>query len=55
MDGVNGPNDSSGFSAATGRLRSAGQSYILDFKMTANFSRFGFTFRYWRTIAGSAD
>ena len=32
-----------------------GQSYILDFEMTANFSRFAFTFRYWRTIAGSAD
>jgi hypothetical protein len=29
--------------------------YIVGNKMTANFSRFGFTFRYWRTIAGSAD
>jgi hypothetical protein len=31
------------------------ESYIVDFKMTAHFSRFAFTFRYWRTIADSAD
>ena len=33
----------------------AGRSYILGSKMTANFSRFAFTFRYWRSIADSAD
>jgi hypothetical protein len=32
----------------------ARERYIVDFKMTANFS-FVFTFRYWRTIAGSAE
>ena len=32
-----------------------GGGYIVESKMTANFSRFGFTFRYWRTIAGPAD
>jgi hypothetical protein len=36
-------------------LRGGGRGYILDGEMRANFSRFGFTFRYWRTIAGSAD
>ena len=33
----------------------AREGYIVEFKMTANFSRFAFTYRYWRTIAGSAD
>jgi hypothetical protein len=33
----------------------AREGYMLKDKMTANFSRFSFTFRYWRTIAGSAD
>jgi hypothetical protein len=32
----------------------AQERYIVDFKMTATFS-FVFTFRYWRTIAGSAE
>ena len=37
------------------RLRGAWERYILKHKMTVYFSRFGFTFRYWRTIAGSAE
>jgi hypothetical protein len=37
------------------RLREyAGKIYRRD-KMTANFSRFSFPIRYWRTVAGSAD
>jgi hypothetical protein len=32
----------------------AGKIYRID-KMKANFSRFWFTFRTWRTGAGSAD
>jgi hypothetical protein len=37
------------------RLRGdAGKIYRID-KMKANFSRFSFPFRYWRTVAGSAD
>jgi hypothetical protein len=31
------------------------EGYIVEDKMTANSSRFSFTYRYWRTIAGSAD
>jgi len=31
------------------------ERYIVEVRMTAYFSRFGFTYRYWRTIAGSAD
>ena len=37
------------------RLRGiAGRIYRIE-KMTANFSRFWFTYRTWRTGAGSAD
>jgi hypothetical protein len=33
----------------------AGEGYIVMDRMTADFSSFVFTFRYWRTIAASAD
>jgi hypothetical protein len=33
----------------------AGKSLIMEYKMNANLSRFWFTFRYWRTVAGSAE
>jgi hypothetical protein len=33
----------------------AAGGYIVEVEMRTYFSRFGFTFRYWRTIAGSAD
>jgi hypothetical protein len=33
----------------------AAGGYIVEGRMRAYFNRFGFTFRYWRTIAGSAD
>jgi hypothetical protein len=33
----------------------AGEGDILEDRMRAGFNSFVFTFRYWRTIAGSAD
>lgn len=33
----------------------AREGYIVEIRMTADLSRFSFTVRYWRTIAGSAD
>jgi len=36
-------------------LRGVGGRYTILNRMTVYFSRFSFTFRYWRTIAGSAE
>ncbi len=33
----------------------AREGYIVGLRMTADLSRFRFTIRYWRTVAGSAD
>jgi len=37
------------------RLRRDANSYIVGLRMKANLNRYGFTFRYWRFMAGSAD